>query len=266
MRSNRFAPSLQSYSYPYIIQSVYFGLPMDRKRSILQAIISEFIETAEPVGSQTIVLSYHFSVSPATIRNEMAALENEGFLYQPHTSAGRIPTDVGYRLYVDELVDYERAQREADKELQKVMRQLGLAKAREKIYDAVRILAHSTGNVSFATLPDSPRTFYLGVANVLKQPEFCHDPMRASQIVEVLEDDDNFINTLSRLNIKDDKVKIFIGKENIIPQIKSCAMIVSKYSLGGLHGFLGIMGSTRMKYPFNHAMVQNVRKLLTSGT
>ena len=70
---------------------------MDRRLSILNAIIREFIETAEPVGSQTIMMSYHFSVSPATIRNEMAELENEGLICQPHTSAGRIPTDTGYR-------------------------------------------------------------------------------------------------------------------------------------------------------------------------
>lgn len=234
---------------------------MDRKRSILQAIISEFIETAEPVGSQTIVLSYHFSVSPATIRNEMVALEEEGLLYQPHTSAGRIPTDVGYRMYVDELMDYEKAQQQANKELQKALRQLQITKAREKIYDAVRILAHATENVSFATLPDSPRTFYLGVANVLRQPEFSHDPLRASQIVEALEDDDNFINTLAKLNIGDE-AKIFIGKENIISQIKSCAMIVIKYALGDFEGFLGVLGPTRMKYAFNHAMVKNVKELM----
>lgn len=236
---------------------------MDRRLAILQAIISEFIETAEPVGSQTIVLDYHFSVSPATIRNEMAALENEGMIFQPHTSAGRIPTDVGYRTYVNELMDYEKAEREAEKALQKAIKELRATKARERIYDAVRILAQATENVSFATLPDSPRTFYLGVSNVLRQPEFSHDPLRASQIVQVLEDDGNFINTLSALSIESD-VKIFIGKENIISQIKSCAMIVTKYTLEGYSGYLGILGSTRMKYPFNHAMVKNMRDLLNT--
>ena len=123
---------------------------MDRRLSILNAIIREFIETAEPVGSQTIMMSYHFSVSPATIRNEMADLENEGLICQPHTSAGRIPTDTGYRLYVDELADYEIAEKQAEKALQKVLINYQLQKAREKIYDAVRILSQATDTASFA--------------------------------------------------------------------------------------------------------------------
>ncbi len=234
---------------------------MDRRLSILNAIIREFIETAEPVGSQTIMMSYHFSVSPATIRNEMADLENEGLICQPHTSAGRIPTDTGYRLYVDELADYEIAEKQAEKALQKVLINYQLQKAREKIYDAVRILSQATDTASFATLPDNRRTFYLGISNVLRQPEFARDPMRASQVIEVLENNDNFVTTLNELNIGKD-VKIFIGHENILPQIQSCAMIVGKYEIDGFKGFLGLLGSTRMKYPFNHAMVQKVLELL----
>lgn len=76
----------------------------DRKRKILQAIIDDYIDTAEPVGSRTIVKKCDLGLSPATIRNEMADLEDMGFLKQPHTSAGRVPSLVGYRYYVDELM------------------------------------------------------------------------------------------------------------------------------------------------------------------
>lgn len=234
---------------------------MDRRRSILNAIIREFIETAEPVGSHAIVVGYHFSVSPATIRNEMVNLEEEGLLYQPHTSAGRVPTDTGYRLYVDELADFEEAEKQAEKALQKVLHEYAIQKAREKIYDAVRILAHATGNASFATLPDNRRTFYLGLSNVLRQPEFTRDPMRASQVVEVLEDTDHFIQTLRQLNIGEN-TKIFIGKENILQQIQSCAIVVSPYRIGNFEGFFGLLGPTRMKYPFNYAMVKKVKELV----
>lgn len=237
---------------------------MDRRLQILQAIVREFIETAEPVGSHTIVMGYHFSVSPATIRNEMSALENEGLIYQPHTSAGRVPTDTGYRLYVDELADYEAASKQAEKALQKVMAEHALVKAREKIYDAVKILATATGCASFATLPDNRRTFYLGVSNVLRQPEFSRDPIRASQVIEVLEDTDHFVNTLRQLPLEKE-VRIFIGKENILAQIQSCAMIVGSYRLAGFSGFLGVLGPTRMKYPFNHAMVKKVKELLENA-
>lgn len=234
---------------------------MDRKQAILRAIINKFIETAEPVGSQTILVSYQFSVSPATIRNEMATLENEGFIYQPHTSAGRVPTDTGYRLYVDELADYDSARKLAEKKLEKVMANYQLQKAREKMYDAVNILAQATDNVSFATLPDNKRTFFLGVSNVLRQPEFSRDPLRASQVVEVLEETDNFVTTLKKLDIGEE-VKTFIGKENLLPQIQSCAIMVAKYRLGDFMGYLGLLGPTRMNYAYNRAMIEKIKELL----
>lgn len=81
------------------------GEPMDqRKRRVLQAVTDDYIATAEPVGSRTIARKYNLGVSPATIRNEMADLEEAGYLRQPHTSAGRIPSDLGYRFYVDALM------------------------------------------------------------------------------------------------------------------------------------------------------------------
>ena len=80
-----------------------------QKKQIFSAIVEHFIETAQPVGSKTIIVSYKFDVSPATVRNDMAELEEEGLIFQPHTSSGRVPTDAGYRLYVDELADWDRA-------------------------------------------------------------------------------------------------------------------------------------------------------------
>ena len=75
----------------------------DRKLDVLRAIVEDYVSTQEPVGSKTLVERHNLGVSPATIRNDMAALEDEGYIAQPHTSAGRIPTDKGYRLFVDRL-------------------------------------------------------------------------------------------------------------------------------------------------------------------
>jgi heat-inducible transcriptional repressor len=75
----------------------------ERKLAVLRAIVEDYVATQEPVGSKTLVERHNLSVSPATVRNDMAALEEEGFIAQPHTSAGRIPTDKGYRLFVDRL-------------------------------------------------------------------------------------------------------------------------------------------------------------------
>src|SRR5256714_11324050 len=75
----------------------------DRKLEVLRAIVEDYVETQEPVGSKALVERHHLRVSPATVRNDMAALEEEGYIRQPHTSAGRVPTDRGYRLFVDKL-------------------------------------------------------------------------------------------------------------------------------------------------------------------
>lgn len=233
----------------------------DRKQKVLRAIVKHFIDTAEPVGSNTILVSYKFSVSPATIRNDMASLEKEGFIYQPHTSAGRVPTDQGYRQYIDEMTDFEDAKKHALQVLQQVKNQYKVEKVKNRIYDAVELIARSTENVSFATLPDNKRTFYLGLANVLRQPEFATDSIRASQVIEVLERNDRFVDLLQKLNI-DDKVKIFIGKENILEQIQSCSLMVTKYNVEGYEGFFGLLGPTRMKYAFNRAILEEIKKLI----
>jgi heat-inducible transcriptional repressor len=75
----------------------------DRKLAVLRAIVEDYVATEEPVGSKALVERHGLGVSPATVRNDMAALEDEGFIHQPHTSAGRVPTDKGYRLFVDKL-------------------------------------------------------------------------------------------------------------------------------------------------------------------
>ena len=80
----------------------------ERKLKILQAIISDYVKTAEPVGSRTLSKKYDLGISPATIRNEMADLEEMGYLTHPHTSAGRVPSDMAYRLYVNALMEKKR--------------------------------------------------------------------------------------------------------------------------------------------------------------
>jgi len=232
-----------------------------RKQQVLRAIVQHFVDTAEPVGSNTVILKFNFHVSPATIRNDMAELEEEGLIYQPHTSAGRIPTDLGYREFIDEIADYAQARKEAVKVLKSLREEFAKEKAKEFIYDAVKLLSRATNTASFATVPDSDRTFYLGVSNILRQPEFSADAIQASQVLEVFEHSDNFINTLKELNV-DDGIKAFVGEENIIPQILSCSIIATKYSVRGFDGYIGLLGQKRMNYAFNIAMLEQIKSLL----
>jgi transcriptional regulator of heat shock response len=232
----------------------------DRRKKVLKEIIKHFIETGEPVGSKTLIVSYNFSVSPATIRNDMMELEREGLIFQPHISAGRVPTDKAYRLFINEMADFEKARIDAIKKLEEVTTEYQVEKLRQHLFDAVQILSRATCLASFATTPDNPHTFFLGMSNMLKQPEFSHDLVRASEVFEVLEKGDNFVNTLKSLEI-DHTVKTFIGEENIIPQIQSCSIVVTRYFKDGLEGYLGVLGPKRMNYPFNIVMIEEIKKL-----
>lgn len=233
----------------------------DRQKLILKAIIQEFIETAKPIGSKTILLGYNFDVSPATIRSDMATLEKEGLIMQPHTSAGRIPTDLGYRIFVDELAEFDTMRAQAKKQVKTLREHFAKNKVKKKVYEAVSILSHATNNVCFATLPDS-RTFYLGISNVLKKPEFINNPLQASQVVEVIEDSDNFINTIAKSVADSEQIQIFIGQENILTEIQSCSMIIGRYQNNDFSGHIGILGPTRMNYAYNSVILEEVLNLL----
>lgn len=235
----------------------------ERKLKLLSAVVEHFIQTAQPVGSKTILLAYDFNVSPATIRNEMAILEEKGLIYQPHTSAGRVPTQNGYRLYVDELADFHSAEKLAQETLKKLMHSDQLHKAKQKVQEAVKLLSKATPNLAFATTPDSESTFYMGVSQILKQPEFMDAPLQASQVMEVIEDRMQFRHALEEMDISD-QAKIFIGSENILYGIESCSLIVLRYQYQGYEGYLGILGPTRMPYTYNASLLEQVKTLLES--
>ena len=112
----------------------------DRKKKVLEAIILDYIATAEPVGSRTITKKYDLGVSPATIRNEMADLEDMGLIEQPHTSAGRIPSQIGYRYYVDYLMEKETLTNEIKKYIRKSLHEEIKAKE-DQVRRAVRLLS-----------------------------------------------------------------------------------------------------------------------------
>ena len=128
-----------------------------RKRLILQAIIEDYINTAEPVGSRTISKKYLTSVSSATIRNEMADLEEMGYIEQPHTSAGRIPSDMGYRLYVDSLMNQNTVKSEDREYIKKEFFET-LGEIDRLIKHASRLLSNMTKYTSIAMAPQFKRT------------------------------------------------------------------------------------------------------------
>jgi len=229
----------------------------DRTLQILTALIEDFVETAMPVASKRLLESSHFNVSSATIRNEFALLEEVGLIESPHVSAGKVPTEKGYRFFVDELMQDEKQDLLVHNLFEKHVAEYRFQRAKESVFDAIRILSSLSGNAAFAVI-NNDRTLYVGISNVLRSPEFLHAPEKAAQVLEILEGQKRFSELLHSLDLPNNQVKIFIGEENLLEEINSCAMLVSKFETQDASGYLGIIGPTRMKYGFNKALIRNV--------
>jgi transcriptional regulator of heat shock response len=229
-----------------------------RREAILDAIIREYVESAEPVGSLTLVAKFDFPFSPATIRAEMAWLEEEGYIYQPHTSAGRIPTEKGYRHFVN-LVLSESKELVAQNEIQVQRRILHQHMKYEKLLDmAAKSLADLTGNVGIVGL--SGLVYSHGLTNLFRQPEFIDSAnvIRASEILdrmhELVAEIPDMRNPL-----------VYIGSESPIGKTAGCSLVVSGFETPYMSdGRLAVLGPTRMSYPRVIGIVEEVKDLLES--
>lgn len=123
----------------------------DRKLAILRAIVTDYVSSREPVGSRALVERHNLNVSPATVRNDMAVLEEEGYITQPHTSAGRIPTDKGYRLFVDRLAQVKPLSAAEKRAIETFMQ--GAADIDDIVRRTVRLLASITQHVAIVQYP-----------------------------------------------------------------------------------------------------------------
>lgn len=232
-----------------------------RHKKLLAAVIEEYTNTAIPVGSKILADKYDFQVSPATLRNDMAELEKDGYLYQPHTSAGRIPTDKGYRFFVEEIMGEQKLSALEQKKLQAEVLKLK-AKNQRLSRTTAKLLSSLSGSLAISGLKED---FYdFGISELLDNPEFqrIDEFCRIAEALDYIEEDID--NILSK--VKDGETKIFIGKENPIKEISNCSMVVSPYKTkSGERGVLAILGPKRMKYAKNKSLLDYVRKLISSS-
>ena len=235
-----------------------------RQEKILECVIEEYTSTAVPIGSKVLVEKYKIQASPATIRNEMAELEEMGYLYQPHISAGRIPTDKGYRYFVEELMgDKELTKREQNK-LQEELLKLR-AKNMRLSRTSAKLLSGITGNLAIGGILDKDEFDDFGMRELLSEPEF-QQLDEVCRLAETMDYIDEMFDKIVK-EIKEGETKIFIGAENPIGKISNCSMIVSPYKLNnGQRGVLALIGPKRMKYAKNKSLIEYIKKMLgTSG-
>jgi len=218
----------------------------ERKLKILQAIITDFIQNAEPVGSRTLSKLLDMDISPATIRNEMSDLEEMGYLYHPHTSSGRVPSDKAYRLYVNSLMDkYELAQNEKQR-IKKELR-MHIAELEHTVLHASELLSEITNLTSFATVEDMQdiSLFLRGMTRIFAHPEY-NNIERARSFLEMV---DNRETIASELAAQAEGLTIRIGDENSERIIPGTSIVTATYHVDGhTVGKLGVIGPTRMKY------------------
>jgi len=213
----------------------------ERQKQILSAIVEQYAEVASPVGSS--LLAKVFNVSSATVRAEMAELEKLGFILQPHTSAGRIPTDKGYRFYVNNLSDASGdnlPERRAERALSARVQQGGLPE--RTIRNAVDTLVELTHNLGLATIGN--QLYMSGLSNLFGQPEF----IGGAQVQQVARLLDNLEPWL-REAAPNEPLSVYIGAENPIGRSAGVTLIISRFrSPFSDHSYVGTLGPTRQSY------------------
>ncbi len=238
-----------------------------RQEEILFAIIEEYAELAAPVGSVT--LAKLFSVSSATIRSEMAQLEAMGYIAQPHTSAGRVPTDAGYRHYVNRLSEHSEDLRQHtylssnrdNTSIDRGNRVLAVrvnsqTRADSAIRGAVDSLVELTGNLGLATIGE--QLYISGISKLFTQPEFL-DNRRVLAVAELLDNLEPWLREAS----PGQPLNIFIGQENPIGKTSQVSLIISRFrSPFSDKSYIGVLGPTRQNYSRVMALVSYAGNLL----
>lgn len=225
-----------------------------RQEKILQAIVEQYAEVASPVGSS--LLARVFDVSSATIRAEMVELERLGYISQPHTSAGRVPTDKGYRHYVNHLVETQQlpAESRAHRALTARVQDAGLPE--QTIRNAVDTLVELTHNLGLATIGD--QLYMSGLSNLFGQPEFMH-PGQVQEVARLLDNLQPWLYEAA----PNEPLSVYIGRENPIGRSAGASLIISRFrSPFSDRSYIGVLGPTRQSYRDVMALVGRAGKAL----
>ena len=231
----------------------------ERQAKILAAVIEQYAELATPVGS--VLLAKLFDVSPATMRAEMAKLEEMGYLTQPHTSAGRIPTDKGYRLYVNSIVETNNLVKKPSKVAERYAQAISArvrsgGRADLAIRAAVDSLVDLTRNLGLATIGN--QLYLSGIGNLFSQPEFI-DGEHVRSVARLLDNLEPWLREAA----PNETLNVFIGSENPIGRDSGVSLIISKFrSPYSDNSYIGVLGPTRQSYARVMMLVSQTGKIL----
>lgn len=232
----------------------------ERQGKILKAIVKEYTGTANPVSSGYLKDKYKLPYSSATIRNEMAALEENGYLMKAYISSGRIPSDKGYRYFIDNLMEKRELSENYQKKLElKLLKQKAKNARLERT--TTKMLSSMSRCLALSGLVDKEEYFDFGMHNLLDDPDFSNmdELAKLTSALDLI--DENVDKILDQVKTGD--TRIFVGKENPMKEIQNCSMIVAPYELEeGDRGLVAIIGPKRMKYGRNKSLINFVKNIL----
>lgn len=224
----------------------------ERKKIILETLIKEYLKTATPVSSGILVDKYKLDISPATVRNEMMELEEEAYIYQPHTSAGRIPTELAYNLIFNDQKKDKKKKELKDTEL-KLLEQL-FKDDENSSKQTAKAIAELSGAAVFWAFHKND-LYYTGLANLFTQPEFKEVNM-VCDVSGVIDRMEEIIDGIFE-ELKTGE-QILIGSKNPFGNFLSTVLV--KYKNNNQTGIFGILGPMRMNYNRNLALVEFIKQ------
>ncbi len=230
----------------------------ERKKRVLQIIIEDYIDSAEPVGSKTVTQNHNIEASPATIRFDMADLEKKGYIKKPHTSAGRIPSDKGYRYFIDNIMGTEEISQQEALRIKQLVE--NLRKQQEAFIDTIgELLSALSGNTSVIVSGDKYKNITVsGISKMLRQPEFSAAD-KICDVVETLEKHDLLTTVLEEYINEDEELSIHVGSENTVAPLRHCSVAVMPYAENGI---VCVVGPTRMDYGRTASVIRCFSRLL----
>ncbi|TAK03599.1 hypothetical protein EPO34_00350 [Patescibacteria group bacterium] len=228
-----------------------------RQESILKLVVEEYIATAEPVGSRALCDKHRLECSPATVRNDMAALEEAGYLRAPHTSAGRVPTEKAFVYYLRHFVEGKASgeERDAGREMKKAVRDE--EGDENTVHMLAKTLSELSGEMVIAAF-DRSSSYYAGVGNLMSKPDF--GDLEVVRALSLMVDRFDLIVRDIFDNVPQ-QPRVMIGREN--PFGKDMASVMVKFRLPSGHiAILGLVGPMRMDYGRNIALLEQAKELL----
>ncbi|MDD5639529.1 MAG: hypothetical protein PHR47_01840 [Candidatus Pacebacteria bacterium] len=234
----------------------------ERQKKILKALMKEYIKTAEPVSSGFLAEKYDFDLCSSAIRIEMQNLVKSNYLEQPHTSAGRIPTDKAYRFFVDQMLeDIENEKELKFKKILEAIIERDIENRFRMAGDLVKKLSEMSSSFIIIHYPNDNLSWRSGLEKMVNEPEFLHQNF-VSEFLYLVDEIEEKFGTLKPQN----EIKIFIGEE--IPILKSCNMsiICAKMTSNTddeLEANIALIGPKRMNYSKNISLINHLNRILS---